>query len=317
MGHSPHVAAPGAFAPVGTHRLHYRCEGEGTPAVIFDAGIAASSLTWSRVQPLVGRFTFACSYDRAGLAWSDVSSTPRSMSTLVEELRRLIQHANVPPPYVFVGHSFGGLLIRAFAREHPAEVAGLVFVDPLHPEEWCTPSPEQRRMLRGGIFLSRTGALLARIGLVRFLLARLSGGATALPRRASRMLGTRAAALLVNMVGEVQKLPAEVLPAVQEHWSNPKAFRGMWQHLEALPACSAEVLRGTDTFGEIPVVVLGGERRDPRWAAADAALARASTNGRHIVAPGSGHWVHLDNPELVVSAIRDVVMQVRQRARST
>ena len=312
MGRSSQVAAPGAFAPVGAHRLHYRCEGEGTPAVIFDAGIAASSLSWSRVQPEVARFTSTCSYDRAGLAWSDASTTPRSMSALVTELHTLIRHANVAPPYVLVGHSFGGLLIRAFARKFPNEVAGLVFVDPLHPEEWCDPSSQQRRTLRGGIFLSRVGALLARVGLVRFLLSRLSGGAPALPRRASRMLGARAATLLLNMVGEVQKLPTEVLPAVQEHWSSPKAFRGMWQHLAALPACSAEVRRGADTFGEMPLVVLSAGRRDPRWIVADATLAGASTNGRHVVSAHSGHWVHLDDPNLVVTAIRDVVAQVRR-----
>lgn len=308
------MAAPGAFASVGAHRLHYRCDGEGTPAVIFDAGIAASSLSWSRVQPEVARFTCACSYDRAGLAWSEVGTTPRSISTLITELHNLIRHANVPSPYVLVGHSFGGLLIRAFTREYPTEVAGLVFVDPLHPEEWCDPSPQQRRTLRGGIFLSRFGAVLARAGLVRFLLSRLSGGATTLPRRASRMLGTRVATLLMNMVGEVQKLPTDVLPAVQEHWSSPKAFRGMWQHLAALPACCAEVHRGVDTFGDMPLVVLSAGRRDPRWVAADAALARTSTNGRHVVSAHSGHWVHLDDPDLVVTAILDVVTQVR-RAR--
>ncbi len=90
------------------------------PAVIFDAGIAASSLSWTRVQPEVARFTRACSYDRAGLAWSEVSTTPRSMSTLVDELHQLIQQASLQAPYVLVGHSFGGLVIRAFARAHPA-----------------------------------------------------------------------------------------------------------------------------------------------------------------------------------------------------
>jgi pimeloyl-ACP methyl ester carboxylesterase len=214
---------------------------------------------------------------------------------------------------VLVGHSFGGLLIRAFARAYPDEVAGLVFVDPLHPEEWCDPSPEQRHTLRGGLFLSRMGAFLARIGLVRFLLSRLSGGATALPRRASRMLGARAAALLLNMVGEVQKLPDEVLPAVQEHWSHPKAFRGMWQHLAALPSCSAEVSRGVDTFRDMPLIVLSAGRRDPRWVAADATLSRASTHGRHIVSAHSGHWVHLDDPDLVTGAIHDVVTAARRR----
>jgi len=279
--------------------------------VVFDAGIAASSLSWTRVQPGVARFTRTCSYDRAGLAWSELATTPRTISALVEELHQLLQGANVQPPYVLVGHSFGGLVVRAFAREYPTEVAGLVFVDPLHPEEWCAPSPQQRRMIQGGVFLSRVGWVLARVGLVRFLLSRLTGGAPGLPRRVSHMFGPTAAALLANIVGEVQKLPPEVLPSVQEHWSNPKAFRGMWQHLAALPASSAAMMHGSDRFGDIPVVVLSAGRRDPRWVSADAALAHGSSNGRHIVSPHSGHWVHLDDPDLVVGVIRDVVMQAR------
>jgi pimeloyl-ACP methyl ester carboxylesterase len=299
--------APGALAQVGRHRLHYRCEGSGSPTIILEAGIAASSLTWSRVQPAIARETRVCSYDRAGLAWSEGTSTRRSIDTLVRELRLLLADAAVPPPYVLVAHSFGALVIRAFARAYPADVAGLVFIDPLHPGEWCDPSPNQRHMLRGGIFLSRVGALLARLGVVRLLLALLSGGSTAAPRQVSRMFGRKVAALLDHMVGEVQKLPPEVLPLVQAHWSHPKAFRGMWQHLAAMPSCSADLNQGTDAFGDIPVVVLSAGARDPRWAAEDAALARASSHGRHLISPGSGHWIHLDDPDLVINAIRDVM----------
>jgi pimeloyl-ACP methyl ester carboxylesterase len=308
-------SAPGALGAVGQHRLHYRCEGAGTPAVIFEAGIAASSLTWSRVQPAIAQMTRVCSYDRAGLAWSESASSVRSIETLVDELRLVLEHASVPPPYVLVGHSFGGLIIRAFARAHPAEVVGLVFVDPLHPEEWCDPSPQQRQMLRGGIFLSRVGAVLARLGVVRASLALLSAGAPGAPRRFSRVFGRQAAALLEHMVGEVQKLPQEVLPSVQAHWSNPKAFRGMWQHLAAMASCSADLMRGTDAFGGMPVVVLSARERNPRWLTADAVLARASSNGRHIVAPHGGHWVHLDHPDLVIRAIRDVVDATSRRTR--
>jgi pimeloyl-ACP methyl ester carboxylesterase len=307
--------APGALASVGRHRLHYRCEGSGSPAVILEAGIAASSITWSRVQPAIARETRVCSYDRAGLAWSEGTSSRRSIDALVGELRLLLADAAVPPPYVLVAHSFGALVIRAFARAYPADIAGLVFVDPLHPGEWCDPSPNQRHMLRGGIFLSRLGALLARLGVVRLLLVLLSGGSTAAPRQVSRMFGRKVAALLDHMVGEVQKLPPEVLPFVQAHWSHPKAFRGMWQHLAAMPSCSADLARGTDAFGDIPVVVLSAGARDPRWAAEDAALARASSNGRHIVSPHSGHWIHLDDPDLVVNVIRDVIAEKRKNHR--
>ena len=303
---------PGALAPVGGHRLHYRCEGAGAPAVVLEAGIAASSLTWSRVQPAIARETRVCSYDRAGLAWSEGAATRRSIDALVRELRELLAHAGVPPPYVLVAHSFGALVIRAFARAHPSDIAGLVFVDPLHPGEWCDPSPNQRHMLRGGIFFSRVGGLLARLGVVRLLLALLSRGSTTAPRQASRMFGRKVAALLDRMVGEVQKLPPEVLPFVQAHWSHPKAFRGMCQHLAAMPSCCADLAPGTDTFGDIPVFVLSAGARDPHWLAEDAALARASSKGRHVISPGSGHWIHLDDPNLVISAIHDVVESGRR-----
>ena len=312
MAHPPPVPAPGTFANVGRHRLHYHCEGTGTPAVVFDAGIAASSLSWRRVQPEVARFTRACSYDRAGLAWSDLSETPRTIPTLVDELRQVIAHARIASPCVLVGHSFGALVIRALARAYPSEVAGLVFVDPLHPEEWSQLSREQRRKLQGGILFSRIGGALAHTGLVRFLLSRLSGGAPGLPRRVSRMFGPSAATLLTNMVGEVQKLPPDAQAAVRDHWSNPKSFRGMLQHLAALEACSAEMLRGDDSLGGVPLVVLSAQRRDPRWVAADERLARLSRHGRHVVSPQSGHWIHLDDAGLVVDAIRDLVMESRK-----
>src|SRR5688500_8896077 len=92
--------APGAFGSIGPHRLHYRCDGAGTPAVILEAGIAASSITWSRVQPVIARETRVCSYDRAGLSWSEPASHDRSTAALVSELRTLMKSAAIPPPYV-------------------------------------------------------------------------------------------------------------------------------------------------------------------------------------------------------------------------
>ena len=133
---------PGSLVRVGAHQLHCRCEGSGTPAVVLDAGIAASSLSWSRVQPQLALFTRACSYDRAGLAWSETSGSTRTMPAMVDELRALLDGIGVEPPFVLVGHSFGGMVVRAFARAYPHDVAGIVLVDTLHPEEWCEPTPE-------------------------------------------------------------------------------------------------------------------------------------------------------------------------------
>ena len=303
----PEICPPGAAGAVGPHRLHYRCDGVGTPAVVLEAGIAASSLSWSRLQPLLARSTRVCSYDRAGLAWSDATSGPRSITALSTSSAEYSSAPGLPPPYVLVGHSFGGLVIRGFSRAHPADVAGLVFVDPLHPDEWCEPSHISGECYAAVSSCRRWERCSRRLGVVRLCLALLSGGAPAAPRQFSRLFGRSAAALLQHMVGEVQKLPAEVLPAVQAHWSNPKAFRGMWQHLAAMPECSADLARGADDFGDTPVVVLSAGARDARWLDADARLARASSRGRHIVSPHSGHWVHLDDPDLVVRAIQDVI----------
>jgi pimeloyl-ACP methyl ester carboxylesterase len=304
-------AAPGTLIDVGGRRLHYRCAGSGEPAVVFEAGIAASSVSWSIVQPQVSTFTRACSYDRAGLAWSDPGERRRSIPGFVAELRSLLESAGVPPPYILVGHSFGGMIVRAFARAHPREVVGLVFVDTLHPEEWLNVTAEQRRMLRGGVFLSDVGAVLARFGVVRLCLSLLTGGAPGVPRRFSRVFGPTAAALLEHIVGEVQKLPAEVLPAVQAHWSDPRAFRGMSQHLAALPGCSEQMSKEADTFGDLPLVVLSAANRKPRWLEADIALARTSVRGRHVVSAKAGHWIQLDDPMLVVDAVGDIVKRVR------
>ena len=307
---------PGTLVSVGAHRLHCHCDGAGTPAVILEAGVAASSITWSRLQPVLARDTRVCSYDRAGLAWSESAASARSLETLVGELRALLAGSAIAPPYVLVAHSFGAL-IRAFTRTYPADVAGLVFIDPLHPDEWCDPSEHQRRMLRGGVLLSGVGAVLARLGIVRLSLALLSGGAPSVPRTFSRAFGATAAALLARLIGEVQKLPSAVLPAVQAHWSHPKAFRGMSQHLATIPGCSAAFALDTERFEDIPVVVISAGARTSRWLAADVALAKRSSRGRHVISHRSGHWVHLDDPELVYELIRDVIADYKCESRES
>src|SRR4051812_11989969 len=121
---------PGRFVSVGTHHLHLHCLGAGSPPVVFDAALGGSSLSWTRVQPAVAAFTTACAYDRAGFGWSDAGPLPPTAGRIAAELHELLTAAGIEPPYVLVGHSFGGLTIRAYASSHPANVAGLVFVDP-------------------------------------------------------------------------------------------------------------------------------------------------------------------------------------------
>jgi pimeloyl-ACP methyl ester carboxylesterase len=140
--------APGRIVDVAGERLHIVCAGEGSPAVVFESGVAASSLSWTRVLPAVAAFTRACAYDRAGLGWSEPSRTPRTLARMLAELRGVLAETAGGRPAVLVGHSFGAFLVSAFAAQHPGEVAGLVLLDP--PSDWHEVSPERARLLRGG-----------------------------------------------------------------------------------------------------------------------------------------------------------------------
>ena len=131
-------APPGRVVDVEGQRLHLLCAGSGSPTVVFESGIAASSLSWTRVLPGVATFTRACAYDRAGLAWSDPPRSPRTLARIIGELHALLANAAVPGPFVFVGHSFGAFLVCAYASQHPTDTAGIVLVDP--PSEWHQPT---------------------------------------------------------------------------------------------------------------------------------------------------------------------------------
>jgi len=303
-------APPGRVVDVEGQRLHLLCAGSGSPTVVFESGIAASSLSWTRVLPGVATFTRACAYDRAGLAWSDPPRSPRTLARIIGELHALLANAAVPGPFVFVGHSFGAFLVCAYASQHPTDTAGIVLVDP--PSEWHQPTREQARRLRGAIQLSRVGALLARLGVVRACLALLSGGAPGVPRNFVKIFGPTAARTLERLVGEVRKLPAEVLPIVQALWCQPKCFRSMADHLRALDETAAFVA-GLTALPDVPFVVMSAGDQPSETIAAHRRLTRLSSQSRHVVAATGGHWIQFDEPELVISAIRDVVDRARGR----
>jgi pimeloyl-ACP methyl ester carboxylesterase len=125
---------PGKLVDIGGLRLHINCTGAGSPSVIMEAGPNDSSVIWQLVQPEISKFTRVCSYDRAGFGWSDAPNEPRSSSNIANELDRLLTRAAVPDPYVLVGHDFGTLDLRVFTARHRQEVAGMVFVDSVHPD---------------------------------------------------------------------------------------------------------------------------------------------------------------------------------------
>lgn len=133
---APRPTLPGDKVDVGGYQLYLYCTGTGSPTVILEAGLEGDDISWKQVQPEVAHFTRVCSYDRAGLAHSDYGPTPRDAEMSAADLHTLLTKADIAPPYVLVGHSFGGLLIRRFMANYPEEVDGLIFVDSLHEDWW-------------------------------------------------------------------------------------------------------------------------------------------------------------------------------------
>ncbi|HET9196384.1 MAG TPA: alpha/beta hydrolase [Vicinamibacterales bacterium] len=291
-------------AKAGGHRLHARCAGSGAPLVLLESGIAASSLSWSLVQPEIATFTRVCAYDRAGFAWSDPASSPRTFDRIVDELACVLDRVGAGERYVLVGHSFGSFVIRAYAAKHPDRVVGLVLVDP--PTEWLAMTAQQRRLIRRGRRLSRVGGVLAQLGIVRASLTLLTGGAPGAPRRLVKVFGPTAAGTLQRLVGEVRKLPTDVHPMVQEVWCDPKCFRSMAAHLRVLET-EGPAIEATLPPEGIPVIVISSGNHPPEEIAQHRALALRASAARHVVADRSTHWVQFDQPELIVGAVRDLI----------
>ncbi|MEO8687229.1 MAG: alpha/beta fold hydrolase [Solirubrobacteraceae bacterium] len=119
----------GELVDVGGRRLYVECIGSGSPTVLLEAGLGLDSRSWTTVQLELGRTTRTCAYDRAGLGDSDPMPGVHDAGDEIRDLERLLDRGRIEPPYVLVGHSYGGLLARLFARAHPDQVAGVVFVD--------------------------------------------------------------------------------------------------------------------------------------------------------------------------------------------
>jgi pimeloyl-ACP methyl ester carboxylesterase len=138
--------APGRFITIDGQTFHWSGRGSG-PTVVLGSGIASSSLAWTTIEPAISKGAYVVSYDRAGLGWSSAAIRERTLENVVHELHGLLERVGVPKPFVLVGHSYGGLIIRRFAVEFTDEVLGLVLVDPVNPRDWVPLSNVQRGQL--------------------------------------------------------------------------------------------------------------------------------------------------------------------------
>ena len=284
----------------GGQHLYLNCTGTGSPTVVLESGAGDFAEVWSLVQPRVSQLTRACSYDRGGYAWSDPGRRPRSYAQLALKLRTALDRAGEKPPYVLVGQSYGGLVVRGFARRYARDVEGMVLVDPVHEDqqiEWGGEAHRLRDAARG-----RT-APTPRIALDTSLL-RMARDSNAMN------------------LGDTLSPPLERLPAEAQHlwkWAAAQPlYRMVWAaemdwSPEELARMHAERERNRASLGSMPLVVLARTRSTPADTlervrqALMADLAALSTGGRLEYARASGHNIHIEEPELVVRAIRAVI----------
>lgn len=287
---------------IGGRRLHVDVAGRGSPCVVLEAGIAASSISWALVVKRVAEFTTVMTYDRAGFGWSDAAPHRCTAVDSARDLALLLEKMQIRGPLVLVGHSFGGLIARVFEQMNAERVAGLVLVDPVCRAEWREATEGRRRMLARGVLLSRRGEVLARLGVVKLALRLLMSGSRRIPKWLARVSAGRGAGVTERLTGEVRKMPPELWPAVAAHWSQARCFRAMADALENLPA-SVTQLDENRTLGDLPTIVLSAGSANPVELREHEHDAKLSTRGEHEIVPGSGHWMQLDAPDVVAGAI--------------
>ena len=289
---------PGRLVDIGGRRLHLLCIGDGTPIVIFESSGFGTSLSSSKARAEVGARTRVCSYDRMGTGWSDPGPDVISAGALVDDLERLLERAAIPPPYILVPSSIGGLTSELFARRHPDRVSGLVFLD-------AATSGLVDRLLPE-LTWTRTQAaclttLAARIGLLRlvdpFDLRR--NGTDDEPRAVALMYRVEP---MATICGIVRGAP-----------TTAEEFR-------AAPPLAADipltVLSAESNEGLLPAGWPGAERiitRREKYAIHEA-MSRRSSRGRWRIVPGSSHLIGSSQPQAVADAVLQMIEQVRGRA---
>jgi pimeloyl-ACP methyl ester carboxylesterase len=297
---------PGRLVDLGTHRLHLLESGTGGPTILLEAGLMSTVLSWAELQHSLSKSFRVASYDRAGLGWSDLGPMPRTADRLVDELHALLQQAAIPPPYVLVGHSFGGLTMPVFAARFPDEVAGMVLVDPVAPAEWNPPSEHDRRLTFIGAKVCRRAAFLACIGLIRFVAFLLTTAAKNLGGFLVRLIsrGTPADSGTVSSPW-FSALPPNERAMAAVFWIQPKFALTIASQLENLPVSAAQAAQFTDFSGK-PVVILSARTSPERRRLEHASLAGRLPQGEHVLAGNSNHWIMQEEPELVIRAIEKV-----------
>jgi pimeloyl-ACP methyl ester carboxylesterase len=287
--------ATGQLVDVGGHKLHLYCAGTGSPTVVLEQGGAGNSLAWFYIQPQLAKETRVCAYDRAGMAWSEPGSLPRTGKTIASELHTLLKNANIQAPFVMVGHSYGGLYVRAFAAQYPEDVAGLVLLDSTHPDQW-TRTPQGQAQYQSDTNFYQVARILARVGLLRVL------------------------------PNPFTSLPAHFPAELREEWQALYSTTTFWDTLESESRAILETkneLRNAASLKNLPLMVVSAGAHidaDSQWQDFQAELVALSSNSAQRIVKGASHSALWSEPKEALAssqAILEVLKAVRSKKALT
>lgn len=288
---------PGRLIDVGGRRIHLWIEGEGGPAVVLIPALGETTFDFAPLLPELALETTAVVFDRAGLGYSDPVRHPMALLHAADDLRTALHRAGVAPPYILAGHSIGGFIVHLFAASYPGEVAGIVLIDASHPGQDRIPGYHWRTVKHG-------------------VLRRL------------QWYGARRLAVELGLEDMRSAWwPPEHADAAVAQLLADRRRRASWWELALRAQLGAAVRRRTGPLGDIPLTVLtcsevGPDATTPEevahqrrhfkdWLPLQRDMAALSTDSKHVIAEKASHYLHYDQPELVVEALLDLVRRGR------
>jgi pimeloyl-ACP methyl ester carboxylesterase len=298
----------GKMIDIGGYRLHMIDQGVSLPTVVIDSGACCNCLDWSLIQPEIAKFSRVITYDRAGYAWSDASPLDRTSENIVEELRTMLQVAGVPGPYVLIGHSFGGNNMRMYAMKYPDEVAGIVLVDSAHEnlfEAISLPAIEYFRLMKGAIYFG-VFRLCAHVPFLRN-----------------------------NMNTLLEKYPLEVREIYYAQAITNKFIYAVTEEADCAQESCKQLQSYSGSLGNKPLTVITAGKSfmsyeevkvqsvytkkqvhamNENWLGLQKDLVKKSLRGKQIIAMNSGHMIPLEDPNIIVEAVRDMIYELAEKS---
>jgi pimeloyl-ACP methyl ester carboxylesterase len=309
--HSVNEGAPapsGKLVDIGGRRLHINCTGKGQPTVVMEAGAGDFSFDWGLVQPQVARFARVCSYDRAGYAWSDPGPTPRTMRQITFELHSGLLKAGIKEPYILVGHSLGGAIVRTYVSQYPKEVAGMVLVDSVHEEGLI--GITDRTTKKDKIVRWRELSRGRQIPPIQTAMPNPKSSSEPQQARASFSAQTKVEAPFDKLPERSQQMR---LWAKSQPYYNPARFSELFDFFpEELDSLYSEREKSKNPLGAMPLIVLTSTVSE--YGSADEQTKTRLSSGLMDPRSGRGAWMNsrpwLANP-IILSALIGYQMRVR------